>query len=73
MSGIDHVCHVGVGTGDCHGLVWHRGEFGVCGPVVFVPSHGLGFLGAARQVPFDITFTFSFFHCLAALRLRRHI
>ena len=52
VSGIDHVCHVGVGTGDCHGPVWHRGEFGICGPVVFVPSHGFGFLGEACQVPF---------------------
>ena len=51
-SGIDHVCHVGVGIGDCHSPVWHKGDFGICGPVVFVPSHSFGFLGAACKVLF---------------------
>ena len=53
VSGIDHVCHVSVGISDYHGPVWHRDEFGICGPVVFVPSHGFGLLGVACQVPFD--------------------
>ena len=42
VSGINHVCHVGVGIGDCHDPVWHRGELAsvvllsVCPPTVLV-------------------------------------
>ena len=52
VSKIGFVDYVSVGIGDCHGPVWHRGELAIFGPVVFMPSCGLGFLDTASPVPF---------------------
>ena len=60
MSGIGHVDHVGVGISDCHGPVWHMGEFSTV-VLFFVPSHGFGFLFFLFFPPTVLVFFFPFF------------